>query len=128
MRLFWLKTPFDLVLQTQRTMILNELKLTLRRLSKEAKYSFINLLGLTLGISFSLLIYTFIINEHSYDLHIPQHEQVYRIAADFVVNGQRDIFSNAPRPLGKTLVEEYPGVLESTKVTDFNGLETHRGY
>ena len=59
---------------------------------------------------------------------IEDHHLIYRVSADFTVNGQQNIFSNAPRPMGETLVAEFPGILSSTKVMGYNGLEIHSGH
>ena len=48
-------------------MIQNYLKIALRNLLKHKFISFINLFGLTIGLTCCLLITTYIINELSYD-------------------------------------------------------------
>ena len=108
-------------------MNLNLLKISLRNLLKNRVYTFINLIGLTLGISFAFLIYVYVKHQKSYDKHIPEAENVYRISADFTISGRQHIYSNAPRPMGATLVDEYPGIEHAVKLFGYNGLRTHKG-
>lgn len=109
-------------------MLLQELKIVLRKLQNEFNYTLINLTGLTLGISFATLIYVYVNEKLSYDQHIPDAHNIYRVASDFELSGHRDIYSNSPRPIGAALVNEFPGILWSTKVMGYNGLTTHGGY
>ena len=64
----------------------------------------------------------------SYDKHLANADQIFRVSSDFVINGHRDIYANAPRPMGYTLQQEFPPVLAATKITGYNGLTTHTGY
>ncbi|MEM1135125.1 MAG: ABC transporter permease [Bacteroidota bacterium] len=102
-------------------------RIAFRNLPKNRIYTFINLIGLTLGISFAFLIYIYVKHQLSYDNYIPQAENVYRISADYTISGRQHIYANAPRPLGATLVEEYPGIEYSVKMFGYNGLRRHKG-
>lgn len=109
-------------------MLLKEIQQVVRKLIKEVNYSIINLIGLTLGVSVAYLVFAHIVHENSYDKHLPHAGSIYRVVADFKINGHSDVYSNAPRPMGKTLVEEFPDVLYSTKLLGYGGLQNHRGY
>lgn len=50
-----------------------------RNLLKHKAYALINLLGLTLGISCSLLVLLYIFDELKYDQHFPEAESIYRL-------------------------------------------------
>lgn len=104
------------------------IKLAIRKLVKDSNHTLINLIGLTASVSFSFLIFLYVIDQTSFDEHIPDAENVYRIAADFRISGHQDIYSNTPRPMGVTLVEEFPSILASTKIMGYNGLQNHSGY
>ena len=108
-------------------MELNFIKIAFRNILKDRVYSFINLIGLTIGISFSFLIYLYVSHELSYDKHISEHENVYKIACDFTLDGHKDVYGNTPRPMGGRLVEEYPGITASVKMYGYGGLQQHRG-
>jgi putative ABC transport system permease protein len=60
-------------------MIKNNLKLILRNLWKNKVVSLINLVGLTLGIACSLLLFMYVRYEHSYDADVKDAERIYRL-------------------------------------------------
>ena len=64
-------------------MIKNYLKIAFRNLTKYKFISFINLFGLTIGLTCCLLIFIFIRHELSYDKYQPNAERVYRITRTF---------------------------------------------
>lgn len=64
-------------------MIYNYLKIAFRNLVKYRFISFINLFGLTVGLTCCFLILTFILHELSYDKYQPGAEQVYRVTRSF---------------------------------------------
>lgn len=64
-------------------MISNYLKIAFRNLLKYRFISFINLFGLTVGLTCCLLILTYILNELSYDRYHPKASNVYRITRSF---------------------------------------------
>jgi len=64
-------------------MIRNYLTIAFRNLVKYKLISFINLFGLTVGLTCCLLILTYIINELSYDKYNRKAENIYRIERTF---------------------------------------------
>ena len=64
-------------------MIKNYLTIAFRNLTKYKFISFINLFGLTIGLTCCLLIFIFIRHELSYDKYQPNAERVYRITRTF---------------------------------------------
>ncbi|WP_436517385.1 ABC transporter permease [Ekhidna sp. To15] len=61
----------------------NYVKTGWRFLKKHKLYSSLNILGLSLGISFCWLAYLYANDELSFDKHLPDHERLYRIVSDF---------------------------------------------
>ncbi|WP_420575805.1 FtsX-like permease family protein [Ekhidna sp.] len=61
----------------------NYIKTGWRFMKKHKLYSSLNILGLALGISFCWLAYLYAQDEMSFDQHLPDHERIYRIVADF---------------------------------------------
>lgn len=64
-------------------MIKNYFKIALRNLAKYKFISFINLFGLTVGLTYCLLITTYILNEISYDRYNKNAENTYRVTRSF---------------------------------------------
>lgn len=58
-------------------MFLKNLKLAIRNFLKNKMFSILNLTGLTVGVTVSLLIFMFVIKEQSTDKFIPQVENVF---------------------------------------------------
>src|SRR6476661_11055382 len=65
-------------------MFYNYFKIAFRNLVKYKFISFINLFGLTLGLTCCLLISTYIINELSYDRYNNNNDDIFRVERTFV--------------------------------------------
>ncbi|MEO6218915.1 MAG: hypothetical protein ABIO81_00700 [Ginsengibacter sp.] len=64
-------------------MIKNYFNIAFRNLMKYKFISFINLFGLTVGLTCCLLITTYILNELSYDEYNKNAENTYRLYTNF---------------------------------------------
>src|SRR6185369_5251399 len=60
-------------------MIKNYLKIAWRNLKKNKIFSFINILGLTIGITVCMMIFLFIMNEFSFDRFHKNEKNIYRV-------------------------------------------------
>ena len=59
----------------------NHFRFAWRTLTRHRGYTFINILGLALGLSACLVIYTIVSYEFSFDRSLPDRDRVYRIGA-----------------------------------------------
>ncbi len=86
-------------------MIVNSLKTAYRFLKKHKLITFINITSLAIGITATLVIFLMIQYDYSFDKHVPNKEQVYRV----VNNGE---FKNAGVyvPLVRTMESELPNI------------------
>jgi putative ABC transport system permease protein len=64
-------------------MIRNYILTTLRSFWKNRSHAFINILGLSLGITCSILIFLILRFEMSYDTYHPKAERIYRIVTEY---------------------------------------------
>ena len=64
-------------------MLQNYLKIALRNLLRNKVYSFINVLGLAIGVSACLVIFLLVSFELSFDNFHPDRERIYRITSGF---------------------------------------------
>ena len=64
-------------------MIQNYLKIALRNFEKNKAISIINIFGLSIGITFSILVYLFINDELSYDKFHKNADNIYRLTTNF---------------------------------------------
>ena len=72
-------------------MIRNYIKIAWRNLMKNKVYSFINLSGLTIGLTCCLIICVYLVNELSYDKYNKQAEHVYRVERTFLNQEDKSI-------------------------------------
>jgi len=94
-----------------------------------AKYkviSFINLFGLTVGITCCLLILTYIMHETSYDKYNSKADRIYRVTRSF--NNKEGITSLhlgavAP-PYGPLLKNEFPDIEKVTRILPMGTIPT----
>jgi putative ABC transport system permease protein len=92
-------------------MFRNYLKIAVRSLGKHKIYSFINILGLAVGIAASVLIFLYVRDELSYDRFHANAGRIYRIAADWSNKGDSKIHQlGTPSVLARTIRDKYPQV------------------
>ena len=93
-------------------MFQNFIKTTLRSLVQDKYYSAINILGLAAGLTVTILIILFIQDELTYDKYHDLHERVYRLESDFTLDNKNHKFAATQIPLGPTLMDEYPEIID----------------
>lgn len=93
-------------------MLKNYLKIALRNLWKHKGFSAITIFGLATGLATCLLITLFVTDELSYDKFNPNADRIYRLDADFLINGTAFHERNTPAAFGPTLKRDYPQIEE----------------
>ncbi|MGH7493666.1 MAG: ABC transporter permease [bacterium] len=93
-------------------MLKNYLKIAMRNLRKHKVYSFINIMGLAIGIACCLLILLYVQDELSYDRFHRRAENIYRVALSGRARGEARLLQTArtPSPWAPVLAQDYPGV------------------
>src|SRR6185369_17845994 len=102
-------------------MIFNYIKIAWRNLAKYKFISFINLFGLTVGLSCCLLILTFILHELSYDKYQPNASRVYRVTRVFnnLQTGAVSLnLSTISPPFGPLLLNDFKEIEEMTRTLE----------
>lgn len=107
-------------------MLRNYFLTALRHFRKYKFYTILNLLGLSIGISCSLLIFFYIQYERSYDQHFEHSDRIYRLGAEYTISGKVDQYANLPRPIGPNLKIDFPEITAYTRMVGMNGLSVHR--
>jgi len=98
-------------------MLKNYLKIAFRNLAKHRAFSFINVAGLTVGISCCLLLFLYIKDESGYDQHHAHAEDLYRVTTAFHnADGFDDHISTSSPPIVMTMLREFPEVVNATRV------------
>jgi len=108
-------------------MLKNYFKIALRNLRKYRFTSFINIFGLTVGLTCCLLITAYVINEVNYDNYNPKHSQVYRVTRSFKnANGEINLhLSSIAPPFAPLLQHEFPDIQEVTRVLPNGNTAIH---
>ena len=97
-------------------MLKNYLKTALRNLSRNKVYSFLNVLGLALGIGCALVIYKVIVFENSFDKHQESYSNIYRVVGQGIRAGEVSKGMGTPHPVGPALREDYPDIEKVARV------------
>ncbi|MDZ7772596.1 MAG: FtsX-like permease family protein [Balneolaceae bacterium] len=82
-------------------------------MARNKGYAFINIAGLAVALAVFMVIIFYIRHETSYEEHLPESDQVYRVLMHYTDSG--NIFSGTPMGLAGHLEETYPEVLFGVK-------------
>jgi putative ABC transport system permease protein len=80
-------------------MLRNYFLVTLRNLLKNKVYSFINIAGLSIGITCSLLILLWVFDELSYDKFHPKADRLYQVWINAAFDGKVNSWNSLPLPV-----------------------------
>src|ERR1700742_451887 len=95
----------------EQGMFRNYLITALRNLTRHKLYSFINIAGLTVGLTCATFIILLLRDELSYDKWIPGTENLYRVGFTIYPPGQRPLqTSTASFPVPGAMLAEIPEV------------------
>ncbi|MFB9844323.1 ABC transporter permease [Mucilaginibacter ginsenosidivorans] len=99
-------------------MIKNYLRSAWRNIARHKFISFINIFGLTVGLTCCLLIITYIINELSYDKFNVNADRTYRVTRIFYSrNGDENLHLSAVAPpFGPLLKNAFPDIEKVTRI------------
>lgn len=100
----------------------NYFKVALRNLKKNKLYSFINVIGLALGMACCILILLWVQDELSYDRFHENADRLFRVVDHEVfTNGDFLIFTSNPPALALTLKDDYPEIVNTARYTGRGG-------
>ncbi|MBI9072228.1 MAG: ABC transporter permease [Melioribacteraceae bacterium] len=103
-------------------MIKNYIIVTLRNIFNNKIYSFINLLGLSVGIACTILIIVWVRYELGYDNFHTKLNQIYRVVTEY--DGFRT--PTTPGPMAAYLKSEIPEIVEATRFKGDNIILQYR--
>jgi putative ABC transport system permease protein len=107
-------------------MFKNLLTVALRNFKRDKWYSLLNILGLTIGITFSLFLIFYIRDELSYDRYNEKADRIARIGS-YIKEADKPTmnWTSTQFPLGPTLKKDYPEVEETVRFVD-NGKQLYK--
>jgi len=97
-------------------MIKNILLIALRNFRKDKWYSLLNVLGLTIGITFSLFLIFYVTDELNFDRYHEKADRIYRIVSYIQERDKNTDWTATQLPLASTLKKDFPEVEESARL------------
>lgn len=101
-------------------MLRNYLLVALRNLSRSKFYSFINIAGLSVGITCSILILLWVYDETSFDTFHPKASRLYQLWVNASFDGKIQSWRSVPLPTYEAL-KTADSNIASVTVTDWGG-------
>lgn len=99
-------------------MLKNYFNVAFRNLLKHKFYSFLNIVGLSIGLACFMLISLFIKDEVSYDTFHVDADRIHRIDFFATLNGSDVISANSGAPTGNAIKNDYPEVEDATRLNN----------
>ncbi len=101
-------------------MLRNYLLVTFRNLLKNGAYSLINISGLALGITCSILILLWVADESSYDKFLPKSDRLYQVWVNAHFDGRINSWTSVPLPTYDAMKTADANIAHAL-VTDWGG-------
>ncbi len=101
-------------------MLRNYLLVTFRNLLKNGAYSAINISGLALGITCSILIMLWVADESSFDKFIPKADRLYQVWVNAHFDGKINSWTSVPLPTYEAMKTADANIAHAL-VTDWGG-------
>lgn len=98
-------------------MLKNLIKIAFRSLWKRKLFSFINIIGLSVGISCFFLIMINVRDEFSYDNFHENAENLYRVALERIYPDNVIFYSVIPYSIGDSMMSDFPEVENMTRIS-----------
>ncbi len=95
--------------------IKNYFKIAWRNLVKNKAFSFINVFGLSVGLTCFMFIAAYVYNELSYDRYADNAEDIYRVGIHLDANGSTTDFPLVDVAVGEGIQDAFPEVSAFTK-------------
>ncbi|MEM9858816.1 MAG: ABC transporter permease, partial [Bacteroidota bacterium] len=109
-------------------MLKNYFKVIFRNLVKNRWFSLINVLGLTVGLTCSLIIYLYISQELSYDNFHAESDRIYRVTRSSQTSSGVDYEAAVPYPFIEVVPTEFSQFNVATQIhADNDVLATYKG-
>src|SRR3712207_722189 len=102
-------------------MLRNYFKIALRNLYRYKGFTFINILGLAIGITGCLLIGLFVWDELQYDKFLKDGDKIYRMCMTTTRNTGTTASANTPPMVATYLQQNYPEVEQTARMLMWPG-------
>ncbi len=79
-------------------------------------FSFINIIGLSVGLTCCMLITLYILNETSYDAYQLNGDNIYQLGTEFIGIGNFSKLPNTPAAMARTMQNVFPEIKQTTRL------------
>ena len=101
-------------------MLENHIVVIFRNLLRNKIYSFINITGLSIGITCSLLILLWVYDELSFDRIHPKADRLYQVLVNSTFDGKVSSWTSVPLPTYEALKTDDSNI-KNTALSDWGG-------
>jgi putative ABC transport system permease protein len=115
-----LPTYFRFLMHWTAIMSKHYLITAFRHMKRQRSFTIINVAGLSIGLTFFILIMIYVQFEFSYDRYHPNAHRIYRVASELPAghtHGGKTAMTRTVSPLAPTMVEEFPEVTNAARFT-----------
>jgi putative ABC transport system permease protein len=98
-------------------MFKNYFKTTLRNLWKNKTFSFLNIVGLAIGIASAALIFLWVEDELTFNHHFAKRDFIYRIMENQKNNGKINSSGSTPGPMAEAVKSDIPGIKNAGRLS-----------
>ena len=109
-------------------MWINYLKIAFRNLSRHKVYSFLNILGLSVGIASCLLIVMFIQEELSYDQFHEKKDSIFLVTETTHFGDEDALISRTPYPLAPIFQSQISGIKSFVRIDNIINRKQYVSY
>lgn len=103
-------------------MLKNYFKLALRNLARNKFISILNILGLSLAVGASFVVFTYVYFEFSADRFHKNRANIYLIENVIERSGTEQLWGDTPLPIGAFLRQDYPQLKRVVRVRDKDNI------
>ena len=103
-------------------MLKNNIKIAFRNLLRYKVFSFINVFGLGIGMACFILIMLWVQNELNFDRFYENSDEIYRVITQNQRPENQSVVALTPVPLGSSIVNDYPEILNYTRYDPLSKL------
>jgi putative ABC transport system permease protein len=110
-------------------MLKNYIKIALRNIKRHKGQSFINIVGLAVGMAVFILIALYVYHETSFDIYHEHADRIYRIIQQRtgnVISGE-STYATTPPALAPALMDEFPEVFLATRIGPLSKILVNYG-
>jgi len=122
-----LKTRFATMVGNEARLLGLLMKTSYRQIRQNKIMSFINISGLTIGMTTAILIFLWVANELSYDNFNINRDRTYQVFSQYKINGRLEADGGLPSILGPVLKANYPQVEEVNRLSGVGSFVLKKG-